>query len=398
LKNRTPLALIFLTVFIDLLGFGILIPILPTFATRVLHVDEAAVGAAIAVYSLVQFFVNPVFGRLSDKHGRRPLIVISLLLNSAGYVIFAFTNSYIMLILSRIVAGVGGSAIGVAQAYIADITTKENRSKGMGLIGAAFGLGFVFGPLLGGFLSKYGYMVTGFGSAGFSFIAFLLTLVLLPESNTNKDKHLARKLFDIKTAKMIFSKQDIGVLVVLFFILTFSNACIYGTFALLGYNVYHFTDMQNGYMYAIVGLTSAMVQTGLLRIISKVLSEIKLIAVGSFFMIAGLGLMPYGGNFAGLVVIVLLLSFGTGILQPTLLSMISESAPEAEQGITLGLNQSFSAFGRVLGPLWGGFAFEYMGYQFPFLTGAAFTSIILIAALFYLPGILGKHENTLNIQ
>jgi MFS family permease len=156
--------------------------------------------------------------------------------------------------------------------------------------------------------------------------------------------------------------------------------------------------MQNGYMYAIVGLTSAMVQTGLLRIISKVLSEIKLIAVGSFFMIAGLGLMPYGGNFAGLVVIVLLLSFGTGILQPTLLSMISESAPEAEQGITLGLNQSFSAFGRVLGPLWGGFAFEYMGYQFPFLTGAAFTSIILIAALFYLPGILGKHENTLNIQ
>lgn len=398
MKSKTPLALIFLTVFIDLLGFGILIPILPTFATRVLHVDEAAVGIAIAVYSLVQFFVNPVFGKLSDKYGRRPLIVVSLLLNAAGYMIFAFTDSFVMLMISRVIAGVGGSAIGVAQAYIADVTTKENRSKGMGLIGAAFGLGFVFGPLIGGFLSKYGYMVTGFGSAGFSFIAFLLTFILLPESNLNRRNNHTKKLIDIKSAKILFSKRSLAILVVLFFILTFSNACIYGTFALLGYNVYHFSDMQNGYMYAIVGLTSALVQTGLLRLINKSLSEIKIIAFGAVFMTAGLGLMPYGGSFTGLVFVVLLLSLGTGTLQPTLLSMISESAPEAEQGITLGLNQSFSAFARVLGPLWGGFAFEYMGYQFPFLTGAVFTSIILFAAVFYLPGIFGKHENTEGVQ
>ena len=149
MKNHSALTLIFTTVFIDLLGFGILIPILPTFATKMLHVDETAIGIAIAVYSFVQFFFNSILGELSDKYGRKPVIVICLLLNAAGYIIFAYSYSYFILIVSRIVGGIGGSSIGVAQAYIADITTKENRSKGMGMIGSAFGSGFVFGPLIG---------------------------------------------------------------------------------------------------------------------------------------------------------------------------------------------------------------------------------------------------------
>ncbi len=154
MKSKAGLSLIFLTVFIDLLGFGILIPILPSFSIKELGVDETAVGIAIAIYSLVQFIFNPILGRLSDKHGRKPVIVMCLLINALGYVIFAFTSSYIILLVSRVVAGVGGSSIAVAQAYIADVTTKETRSKGMGIIGSAFGLGFVFGPLIGGFLSK----------------------------------------------------------------------------------------------------------------------------------------------------------------------------------------------------------------------------------------------------
>ncbi len=387
MKNKSALFLIFLTVFIDLLGFGILIPILPSFAKKELGVDEAAIGIAIAIYSFVQFLFNPLFGKLSDKHGRKPVIVFSLLLNAIGYIIFAYTHSYLMLLLSRTIAGIGGSSIGVAQAYIADVTTKENRSKGMGLIGSAFGLGFVFGPLIGGLLSDYGYMVTGFAAAGFSVLAFILTFLFLPESNLNREEAPIRKrtLFDIEGTKKILSKPDLAILVLLFFILTFSFANIYGTFALLGIQVYGFSDLQNGYMFGIIGLTSAIVQGGLIGYINKVFSRRTIISVGAFIIMVALALIPYGGTFLGLAIISMFLSYGTGTLQPTILSLISEVTSDAEQGITLGINQSLSALARVLGPLWGGFAFEFLGYPFPFLTGAVFTLFIFLLSIFYLP-------------
>ena len=387
MKNRTALTLIFLTVFIDLLGFGILIPILPTFATVNLHMDETTIGIVLAAYSFMQFIFNPLFGKLSDKYGRKPIITFCLLLNAIGYVIFAFTHSFELLIISRIVGGIGGSSVSVAMAYIADITTKENRAHGMGLIGAAFGLGFVFGPLIGGLLAKYGYAVVGFGSAVFSFIAFLTTIFFLPESNVNiqKSKEAVRKILDISALKKVFTHPSVGVLIILFFIQTFAMANIYGTFALIGYEHYHFTDMQNGLMYGILGLVSAIVQGGLLKFISKYMDQKKLIKLGSVTMMLGLALIPYGINFAGLALIISILSFGSGILQPTILSMISTIAPDTEQGITLGTNQSMSSLARVLGPFWGGFAFQYLGYQWPFLTGGIFLVLIVGASFFYIP-------------
>jgi len=390
LKNASALSLIFLTVFVDLLGFGILIPILPAFAKKELLVDETAIGIVIAAYSLTQFLFNPVFGNLSDKHGRKKIIVICLLLNALGYVIFAYTNTFFMLLLGRFVAGIGGSSIGVAQAYIADVTTPENRSKGMGIIGAAFGLGFVFGPMIGGFLSEYGYFVTGMASAFFSIFAFVLTIIFLPEPVRHQSRKMVRprKLLDTSSIKIIFKKPDLSLVMILFFILTFSVANIYGTFALLGVKIYHFSDLQNGYMFGIIGLSSAIVQGGLLGKISKYFSKTKLISGGALCMMIGLGLIPFGGTFLGLAIIVIVLSLGTGSLQPTLLSLISEVTSEAEQGVTLGLNQSLSAFARVLGPLWGGFAFEYLGYAFPFITGAFFSLIIFLLSIIYLPKIL----------
>ena len=392
MKNRSSLVLIFLTVFIDLLGFGILIPILPSFSVKELHVDEAAIGIAIAIYSFVQFLFNPVLGKLSDKYGRKPVIVVCLFLNAMGYVVFAFTHSYLMLLASRVIAGIGGSSIGVAQAYIADVTTRENRSKGMGLIGAAFGLGFVFGPLIGGLLSSYGYAVTGYVAAGFSLMAFLLTILYLPESLKQKEEaedlsahSQRRKLFDFAAMKKILQKPDLAVLILLFFILTFSFANIYGTFALLGLKVYGFTDMQNGYMYGIVGLSSAIIQGGLIGRINKLMSKKMILTIGSILMMLSLAMIPYAGTFLGLAIVSIVLSYGTGTFQPTVLSLIYEVTSETEQGITLGINQSLSSFARVLGPLWGGFAFEYLGYPFPFLTGAVFTFIIFLLTVFYLP-------------
>lgn len=400
-KESSALILIFLTVFIDLLGFGLLIPILPAFGLKVLNIDETSIGIVISAYSFIQFIFNPVFGKISDKRGRKIVIVFCLLLNAIGYLLFSFTNSFLLLLLSRIIAGIGGSSISVAQAYIADVTTPENRSKGMGIIGSAFGLGFVFGPLLGGILSEFGYAVVGYVSAGFSLLAFILTSFLLPESlkirtNTEASSSMSlskRKLIDIESFKQVFRKPDIALLISLFFVLTFSFANIYGTFALLGIQVYHFTDRQNGYMFGIIGLTSAIVQGTLIGSISKYLSKKYIFIISSFLISINLALIPYAGNFLGLAVVGFFLSIGTGLFQPTILSLISEVTSEQEQGMTLGINQSMSAFARMLGPLWGGFAFEYLGYQFPFLTGAFFTAIIFLISIFYLPKKLKWNEN-----
>ena len=387
MKNKSALTLIFITVFIDLLGFGILIPILPSFAVKELGVDEAAVGIAIAIYSFVQFIFNPILGRLSDKYGRKPLIVMCLLTNAIGYVIFAFTTSYFILLVSRTVAGIGGSSIAVAQAYIADVTTKENRSKGMGLIGSAFGLGFVFGPLIGGFLSKLGYLETGLGAASFSFIAFIVTMILLPESHINRSRtaETRKGLLNVDAMLKTFKNPSLAILISLFFVLTFSFANIYGTFALLGLEVYGFSDIQNGYIFGIIGLSSAMVQGGLIGPITKLIGKQRILILASFFLMVTLAIIPYAGNFLWLAVDSIFLSFGTGLLRPTLLSLISEITSDAEQGITLGVNQSLSALARMFGPLWGGFTFQYLGYAFPFVTGSAFMFLIVGATIFYIP-------------
>lgn len=424
-KNKASLSVIFVTIFIDLMGFGILIPILPAFALK-MNISDFGIGIIVAIFSLMQFFFNPILGRLSDRVGRRPLILITQLLSVISYLIFSFSTSFAILFLSRLLGGLGGSNIGVAQAYIADITTKEERSKGMGIIGAAFGLGFVFGPLMGAFLSKYGYAVAGYGSAAFSFLAFLFALFMLPESfpvpkvansyrgffrkgmASRKEKKTKEKfsfpvpkvadsyggsfrkgidsykLFDIAFAKKTLAHPDLGLLMLLFFIIIFSIANIYGTFSILGYNIYKFTDQQNGIMFGIIGIIGAIIQGGLMRTLTKKISDRNLIMIGTVFMMIGLGMIPYGGNFYGVAIVVSILAIGTGILQPTILSMISKYSLEKEQGAVLGLNQSFSAFARVLGPLWGGFSYDFIGYQFPFLTGAAFTLLTFLLSFFLL--------------
>ncbi len=380
MRRQATLTIIFLTVFIDLMGFGILIPILPTFASKDLGISDFGIGIIVAAYSLMQFLFNPVFGRISDKIGRRPVLVVSLLFTATSYVIFSFANSFLLLLASRMLAGLGGSNLGVAQAYIADITPKRERSKGMGIIGASFGLGFVFGPMIGGMLSEYGYAYAGFAAAAFSFSAFLFAFFFLPESNKNKNPNakIEFKLLDWAQIKLALEDSTIRLLMLIFFIIIFSMANIYGTFALLGYKVYHFTDRQNGYMFGIMGLTGALMQGGVIRFLTEKFRDKVLVIYSTVLMMIGLTLMPYGKTFLGLAIISIILSIGTGVLQPVILAMVSKYAPENKQGAILGLNQSISAFARVLGPLWGGFAFQFMGYQFPFLTGGFFTFLTLL--------------------
>ncbi|MCF8435475.1 MAG: MFS transporter [Ignavibacteriales bacterium] len=384
--KKPALGIIFSTIFIDLMGFGILIPILPSFSSKILGISDFSIGIVIAVYSLLQFLFNPIFGKISDKYGRRPVILYSLFLTSMSYIIFSFSTTFFLLLISRIIAGFGGSNIGAAQAYIADITAPHERAKGMGLIGAAFGLGFLFGPLIGGYLSTFGYEIAGFAAAGFSFIAFIFAYFFLPESLKEKKDQtkISIKLIDFNYTAKVLSRMPLGLFVTLFFIIVFSMANIYGTFALLTLKVYHLNDQQTGYMYGIIGLIGAIVQGGLIRKLSEKFSDMTLVRYGMILMIIGLSLLPYGGTITGLAIVTIILAVGTGILQPTVLSLVSKFSPENEQGSILGVNQSLASLGRVLGPLWGGFSYDFLGYQFPFLTGA-FTTLItflLITSVF----------------
>ncbi len=389
MKRNASISVIFVTVFIDLMGFGLLIPILPTFAGKQLHVSDFQIGIIIAAFSFMQFLFNPIVGRLSDKFGRRKIILITSVFTVTSYLIFSFSTSFLMLLISRIIAGIGGSNIGAAQAYIADVTDKKNRSKGMGVIGAAFGLGFVFGPLLGGLISKISYEAVGFSAAGFSFFAFLFALFFLPESLKEKSSEkMSYKLVDMKEIVKVFKTPKLGFVVFLFFIVVFSIANIYGVFAILGFKIFHFTDPQIAYLYSIIGVVGAFVQGGFLRILVVRFEDRALIIFGTVLMGVGLAALPYGTSFFNVAFITVVVALGAGILQPILLSKVSKLTSEKEQGTVLGINQSLASLARVLGPLWGGFAFEYIGYQFPFLTGALFTFFTLVLIILYL-----KEEN-----
>ncbi len=380
MNKKASLSIIFATVFIDLLGFGILIPILPIFASKQLHISDFEIGMIVAIFSLIQFLFNPILGKVSDKIGRRPIIVTTLLITASSYILFSFAHSFLLLFLSRMLAGFGGSNIGVAQAYIADITTKEERAKGMGMIGAAFGLGFLFGPMLGGFLSHFGYEYAAYGSAAFSFIAFIFAFFFLPESKkiTSEKTEINYKIIDLRFAKETLKHPIIGLLIFVFFLLVFSMANIYGTFPLIGSKLYNFTNRDIIYLYVIMGLIGALIQGGLMKVLSKRISDSRLVIFGMICLTIGLGLIPYGVNFTGVVVAIVILSVGNGILQPVVVSMISKYSPEHNQGATLGFSQSISALGRVLGPLWGGFSYSFIGYQAPFLTGCIISFIALL--------------------
>jgi MFS family permease len=249
----------------------------------------------------------------------------------------------------------------------------------MGIIGAAFGLGFVFGPLIGAFLSEYGYAAAGYGSAVFTASAFIYTIFYLPESLKEKStaQNYRFKIFDLPFIKQVLAHPSVGVLIALYSIIIFSIANIYGTFAILGYKVYHFTDKQNGMLFGISGVISAGIQAGLMKRISAKFSDKSIVITASFVMMIGLVMFPYGINFLGVAIVISVFSIGSAILQPLLPSMISKYSPENQQGSILGVSQSFSAFARVLGPLWGGFSYDYLGYQFPFLTGASLTLVTI---------------------
>jgi len=381
--GKMALLLIFLTVFIDLVGFGIIIPVLPTYAVK-FGADATMVGILLASYSLMQFFFTPFWGRLSDKVGRRPILLTSLLASAIGYLIWGFSASLPMLFLSRLVAGFGNANLAVAQAYISDVTTEENRAKGMGLIGAAFGLGFVLGPAIGGLASPFGLNTIGYLAAACSIIDLVLTFFMLPEpekrSQAAHERFSVEPNFYLKT----LNNNKLKASLLIFFISTFAFANMEATLVLLTAKQFQFTAQQNAWMFFYIGMIMVLVQGGLIGRLSKRFGEKKLIVAGSLLVAAGLILTPATSQISVLYVALFLLALGSGINTPSNQSMLSKLSDKGQVGGIMGVGQSLATLGRIFGPIAGGFAFEHMGLAAPYAIGAA--AMLVVAALgFTLP-------------
>ncbi len=385
-SSKLPLLLIFLVVFIDLIGFGIIIPVLPTVAEQ-FGADAVTISWLVASYSLMQFIFTPYWGRLSDKLGRRPVLLISLTASTIGYLIWGFAHSLPLLFLSRLVAGAGNGNIAVAQAYISDVTTIENRAKGMGLVGAAFGLGFVLGPAVGGLCSYLGaHNYIGYVAAAFSGMALLLAAAKLPEpqnrSQAGHERFVSDPAFYFKT----LADPRLRVALCLFFISTFAFANMEATLVLFSERVFKFGITENSLMFTYIGLLMVFIQGGLIGRLNKKVPEKALVATGSLLTAVGLLLIALSTSVPMLYGALAFLAAGTGITTPSNQSILSKQADPAMVGGALGVGQSLSTLGRILGPIAGGWFFLHAGLQTPYYLGAA-VMILAFALSFWLPNV-----------
>lgn len=395
-SEKMALLLIFLTVFIDLVGFGIIIPVLPKFATD-FGADAFNVGLLVMSYSLMQFFLTPIWGRLSDTVGRRPILLISLAASAVGYLIWGFANSLLWLFVSRIVAGAGNANIAVAQAYISDVTTPENRAKGMGMIGAAFGLGFTLGPAIGGALSMLGLHALGYGAAAFSAIAFLLCLFALPEPEKRTRAGHERFVFQPSFYWDCLVNPKLTLSLSIFLLATFAFANMEATLALLAAKWYRFNGADISWLFTYVGFVMVLVQGGLIGRLSKKYEERSLVTSGAIFVILGLLFVTLLRNVWGLYVAMGFLAIGTSIINPSNQSMLSKLANPERVGGVLGVGQSLSTLGRILGPIAGGAAFEYWGPACPYYVGAAVMTAVFMLS-FALPKTKTNQESSVVVN
>jgi len=392
-NKRSPLIFIFLTVFIDLLGVGIVVPLLPYYIKIIEQADASwlangralIVGALAASFSLFQFFFAPVLGALSDRFGRRPVLLISLAGTGISYIVFGLADQLLplgigavlaVLFFARILDGITGGNISTAQAYIADVTPPEERAKGLGLIGAAFGLGFMLGPAIGGLLSTISLAAPAFAAAALTFGNLLFGFFRLPESLP------AERRIRVPFSKMnpvrlgaVVGKDSIRPILTSVLLLNFAFAGLQNNFAVFSDVRFGFGPAQNAFVFAFIGLTAVFMQGFLMRKLLPRFGEARL-------ALAGLGLMTLGFTAVALAPVawalypaIGILAAGSSMATPSLTSLISRRVAPQEQGSTLGGVQAFNSLMMVVGPLFAGAIFDLVGPAAPYLSGA-----VLVAA------------------
>ncbi|MBD0371916.1 MAG: MFS transporter [Pyrinomonadaceae bacterium] len=354
--NRSPLLVIFVTVFIDLIGFGIVIPVLPYYVegTR-FHASPRVVGLLFASYSIMQLLFTPILGRWSDRYGRRPILLISLLGTAAGFLILGLATTVWMLFAGRIIDGISGGNISTAQAYVADVTTPENRAKGMGMIGAAFGLGFIFGPAIGGVLSRWGIEVPFLFAAGLAFANATLLYFVLPETVTKE--HPARSSAATGRWTQLFEalkQQRLAFVLSIYFLFIVAFSIMTSSFALFTMFRFGYDAHDTGWLFGYVGVIGAIIQGGLIGRLVKRFGELQLVVAGALLFATSLFVIPLTGPHTGLITLLLvgaLFAIGNALSTPSLTSLASKSVGRAEQGGVMGVTQSVASLARVVGPL-----------------------------------------------
>jgi len=380
--------ILFLIVVIDLIGFGVIIPLLPFYA-EFYHASPAQVGLVMATYSFTQFLAAPIWGRMSDRVGRRPVLLISLAGAALSYVWLGYCETLWMLFAARAVGGFMAGNISTAFAYVADVTTRENRAKGMGMIGAAFGLGFIVGPALGGILAgsdpvHADFRSPAFAAAGLSTIAFVLTLAVLKESLSPEIRtRLANRASQTRRQQFIqaITNPVVTQLLLISFLATFAFAGLEATFAMWSRRQFGWGPEQNGYLFAFIGVLGATIQGGLIGRLSKRFGEGNLIIQGSIALTIGIFLIPFSQTLPVLLLAMMIAAYGFSVISPALSSSLSLQANDDEQGGMMGVSRSATTLARVAGPANAGLLFSVFGRDWPYYGGAVVMAIVVVLAI-----------------
>ncbi len=366
LLRKSPLLPIFLIVSVDVLGLTIILPLLPFYAEHY-GASPAVVGLLVSLYAFCQLIAGPMLGRLSDHMGRRPLLLVSQVGTFIGFLILAYANALWLIFLSRAIDGLTAGNLSLAQAYISDVTKPEDRAKSFALIGIAFGMGFLIGPGLSGFLSKFGYQYPILVAAGLSATSIVCTYFLLPAVTPPAADHATPRKFtllDWGNYVRYFRQPGLGPLLWQFFAFTFAFSMFMSGFALFAERRYTwhgeaFGVQQVGYVYAFLGLLGVILQGGLIGRLVKALGETNLARAGFFFGLVGLVALGFTHSIPLLLISVAVASSGTGIVRPTVTSLITQKAGRSEQGVILGLTQSLNSISAIAAPALAGFLIDH---------------------------------------
>jgi multidrug resistance protein len=370
-------------------GFGMIIPLIPFYATN-LGAGPSSIGLLIASFSIMQVIFSPILGGLSDRLGRRPVLLISIFTSITSFILFTLATSFWILLLSRVVAGLATEA-GVAQAYIADITTREERAEGMGKVGASLGMGFIIGPAIGGLLSPYGFWAPGVAAVILSIINFFFVLFFLPETPKNNDssedkppKKESKGFF--KTILSAFTTPLTGSIYLIYFIATLAFSTIPVIVPLLAVDLYNFTSVEMSYIFMYIGILQVFFQGVAINRINRIFSDKAMIIIGPLFMLCGIFLMPLTKSLILFFASLTIMSAGVSIINTTTPSFLSQRTSSDEQGGVLGLTQAVSSIARVPGPLIGGIIYDLGGTAAPFYTSSALlvSSVVLGCRVFQL--------------
>jgi DHA1 family tetracycline resistance protein-like MFS transporter len=375
MSNRRQLIIIFLIIFVNLIGFGIIIPILPFYAENV-GATPLQIGLLFASYSVAQIVASPVLGSWSDRYGRRPILLLSLLGTVISFVMLATATSLAMLFAARILDGLSGGNIPTARAYISDITEEKDRAKAFGIIGAAFGLGFIFGPALGGLLGQVNSAAPAWGAASLALVALLMTFVQLPET-----RHRARAARPApwRELPLLIRRPVLGNLLIVDFLYWASFAVYQTTFTLFASIRFDFGMTEVGYFLAFVGFIGVLVQGVFVGPVVRRLGEKRTLVLGLVLAAAGLGSASVIYSVPLFVAALVPASIGAALSSPALVALLSQASGREEQGRVQGVSGALESLGRTVGPIWGNGVLGFFGEGMAYLTAAV--AILLLAVL-----------------